>query len=976
MPKTYVAVDLETTGLDAMRDAIIEIGAVRFDQDQVLERFSTLVNPGRKIPPFITELTGITDADVEGAIGAAEATRQLMQFAGRDPVVGHNVQFDLAFLRRHRALQGNPAIDTFELAGILVPHASRYSLGNLVRELGIELPQQTHRALDDAEMTYALFAALLERAAQLPQETLNELVRLGQRIRWGGAYFFGDALYARQRYGFRGGIGAQLAARRGGDLAGPLFIVDEQDYAPLNPRREPRQIDLVALTALLDPDGPIAAAYAQYEYRDQQVEMMQAVGEAFNRAQHLIVEAGTGTGKSLAYLLPAVEWAVMNQQRVVVSTNTINLQEQLATKDIPQLRDALYEFRAQALKGRSHYLCRQQFEALRRRGPMNDDEMRVLAKVLLWLPNTLDGDGDALFLPTAGERSVWHTISAGNEACDPDRCAYYASDGCFFYRARAKAESAHLLIVNHALLLADIATQNRVLPEYDLLIVDEAHHLERATTDSLRYTTQWPELVRAFDGLLRSSRGFPSLLDEVALAADGLPRNTVMRVREVLIQLREAGERVEGYVEAVFQDLERLLNDQAGSNNQYGTRLRVTQVLRETSNWQELVRVWSQAAPHFEMLVDGLGLLVDGLQDAVDVDMPELEGARARLQGVTRVLAAAEEQLHHFIVTPTENSIYWLESSGTGPMMVNAAPLHVGPLIEEHLFAKKRSVILTSATLRIEGSFGYLRDRLGVPPEAEELALGSPFDFSSVALLYVVTDVPEPRTPGYQKSVEDTLVGLLEATQGRALVLFTSYSQLRATTEAITAPLARAGITVLAQGTGTSRAQLLETFRTGERVVLMGTRSFWEGVDVPGEALSCLVIVKLPFDVPDDPIVAARSEAYEDAFNDFMVPEAVLRFLQGFGRLIRTASDQGIAVVLDQRLLTKRYGRRFVDSLPDPRIVQGSRVELPLAAERWLTGKPLPMIAMGGLDEDEGWMVLPQEERRDEDEEPSWFWGA
>jgi ATP-dependent DNA helicase DinG len=971
MPKTYIAVDLETTGLEAMRDAIIEIGAVRFDQERILERFSTFVNPGRRIPPFITELTGIRDEDVINAISAHEATQKLIEFAGQDPVVGHNVQFDLAFLRRFKALQSNPAIDTFELAGILVPHASRYSLANLVRELGIDLPEQTHRALDDAEMTHALFASLMERAAQLPQDMLTELIQLGRKVRWGPVSFFSDALYLRQRFGFRGAIGAQLVSRTGGDAAGPLFIEDELPPA-LVPRREPRPIDIPALTGLLEPDGPIAEVYDTYEYRDQQVEMMQAVGETLNEGGQLLVEAGTGTGKSLAYLIPAVEWAVMNGQRVVISTNTINLQEQLAHKDTPRLVEALYEFRTQVLKGRSHYLCRQQFEALRRRGPMNDEEMRVLAKVMLWLPNTLDGDGDALFLPTDAERQVWATISAANEACDSDNCPFFASDSCFFYRARAKAEGAHLLIVNHALLLADAATQNRVLPEYDILIVDEAHHLERATTDSMQYSVSWPELGRAFEHLLRPSRGFPSLLDEISSAVDRLPQNVTLRARDLLIRLRESAERVEHYLAPLFNDIEMFLSAHAQQGGAYGTRLRVTVDVRDMQAWSTIAQIWFQITPHFATLVDGLTRLADGLQDAADVDLPQLDSARGRLLGVTRVLAAAQTQLHGFISEPDENLIYWLESRQRGPFMLHAVPLHVGPLIQEHLFAKKRSVILTSATLRIEHSFDYLKERLGVNSEARELALGSPFDYPSVALVYIVSDIPEPRSPGYQKTVDATLIDLLKATQGRTLVLFTSYSQLRATTEAITAPLASSGITVYAQGTGSSRAQLLESFTTGERVVLLGTRSFWEGVDVPGHALSCLVIVKLPFDVPDDPIVAARSEAYEDSFNEYMVPEAVLRFLQGFGRLIRTATDYGLAVVMDQRILTKRYGSRFLDSLPDPLIRRGLRSELPAVAKRWLAGQSLPATGTAGLSEDEPWSMGDESS---EDEE-AWFWGA
>jgi DNA polymerase-3 subunit epsilon/ATP-dependent DNA helicase DinG len=402
-------------------------------------------------------------------------------------------------------------------------------------------------------------------------------------------------------------------------------------------------------------------------------------------------------------------------------------------------------------------------------------------------------------------------------------------------------------------------------------------------------------------------------------------------------------------------------------------RYRLTHRVREESSWQDIGLQWGQVAPHFEILVDSLTQFQDAFDAPELEDEPEFERIRARLFGITRFLGTAHSQLKNFISKPDDNMVYWIENRPNRPTTVNAAPLHVGALIEEYLLSKKRSIIFTSATLRVQDSFAYLEERLGVK-EAHELAVGSPFDYQSAALVYIASDMPEPNNHGYQKAVEQTLIGLLKATQGRALVLFTSYSQLTKTTEAIQPVLSTAGITVLAQGSGSSRAQLLESFRKGEKVALLGTRSFWEGVDVPGEALSCLVIVKLPFDVPNDPIVAARSEGYDNAFNDYMVPEAILRFLQGFGRLIRTATDQGIVVVLDRRLLTKRYGSRFLESLPDPLVNLGTRRDLPLVAEKWLAGESLPRAVLIDPYVDEPWEVPPPEEPPDDD--PAWFWGA
>ncbi len=972
MAKTYVSLDLETTGLDPQRDAIIEVGALRFSGSREIESYSTFVDPGRRIPALITELTGISDADVAHAPSMRQVAQEIRAFVGDDTIIGHNIGFDLAFLRKDNVLTGNPRIDTFALASILVPHAGRYSLENLVHELGITLTAQTHRALDDARLAHALFVALQERALQLPHSVLQEIYDLGSRMGWAPRYFFQEALRSGTRQAFQGGIGAQLAARRGGDVVGPLFI-PEVDVDPLEARNPPLPLDIPSLEAYLNGESVLARAFSDYEARPQQLQMMRAIAQAFNESQHLLVEAGTGTGKSLAYLLPALHWADRNDARVIISTNTINLQEQLATKDIPLLAQVFPTgFRYMVLKGRSHYLCRRQFQALRRRGPADEDEMVVLAKILLWLPNTLDGDADGLFLPTPGERSVWAHLSAAQENCDTRDCPFYAGEGCFFYRARERAETVHLLVINHALLLADVAAENRVLPDYNYLIVDEAHHLERATTDALHFSVDWYNLRYTFEELLQQRGGFSGLLGELQGLAQQLPRDARAILTTTAVRLEDSTDQVLYRLETLFETLTLFLREHATSNNDgYAVRLRVTKSLRSQPGWDDVELVWDAVAAPFENLVRDLGRMVSALDDLNVVEIPVIESPRSRLVAVTQRLAETQIQLQSLIAQPLHNSVYWLESSGAesgynggrDTVAFHSAPLRVGPLVREHLFGKKKSVIMTSATLRVGGTFDYMRERLDAW-DATGLAVGSPFDYAGAALLYVAKDMPDPGNPGYQRAVAEAMAALFEATEGRSLALFTSYSQLRATAQAITGPLAKVGITVYAQGTGISRAQLLSNFRKGDRSVLLGTRSFWEGVDLPGEILSCLAIAKLPFDVPDDPLVQARSEVCDDPFNDYMVPEAVLRFLQGFGRLIRTRTDRGVVAMLDGRLVSRRYGARFINSLPGPTVRIGPVAQLPEAARCWLSGEPLPTSLRSRNSEvfDEPWSVPPPEE--------------
>ena len=966
MPKSYISLDLETTGLTPSYDAIIEVGALRFRGDKEVEVFSSFVNPRRHIPPKVTELTGITDADVRDAPPIQEVMRELERFVGHDPIIGHNIAFDMEFLHRQQVLLGNDTIDTFSLASILVPHAGRYTLENLVRVMGLEFPPQRHRALDDARMAHALYIALLRRATQLPREVLEEIARLGERFRWGAHHFFRDALHQSERRGFQGGIGSQLAARRGGDSAGPLFLQREESK-PLKPREEPIPLDVEALIHLLDEDGPVAEAFPDYEHRPQQREMLAAVAEAFNRPHHLLVEAGTGTGKSLAYLIPAVRWALQNEESVIISTNTINLQEQLIGKDIPLLEKVFPQgFRAAVLKGRSHYLCRRQWQALRRRGPADAAEMTMIAKILLWLPNTLDGDGDQLFMPTAADRRVWARLSASRENCSPFDCPFYESGTCFLYRARDRARAAHIVIVNHALLLADAAMENRLLPPYRHLVVDEAHHLERATTEALHRRVDRFDLRRLLTEVLGGRRGTPpSLIDGLFQLQRYLSDDVRAILQEWTMALETTAEATRDHLDRIVRTLERWFDSEAPDRRgSYTRRLRVTAPVRRQSGWESVEATWDAGEPTFERFLKQMEQVANGLDDVGMDDLPTIDTLRARLSAIRRHFQESYTHLRHFIVAPQDNEVYWMEADGRDEISLHSAPLEVAPLVEKQIWQATGGAVLTSATMRVGGRFDYLQERLGAW-DAETLAVGSPFDYRRAALLYAVNDLPEPGQHGYQRRIEETMLRLFLATQGRALALFTSYSQLRAVAEALAGPLQQAGILLYAQGKGSSRAQLLSNFRKSERSVLLGTRSFWEGVDIPGEHLSCLVIAKLPFDVPNDPLVEARSERYDNPFSDYLVPEAILRFLQGFGRLIRRRTDRGVVAVLDRRLLSKHYGRRFLASLPDPTIHRGTASDLPQIAAGWLSGELGPETF--ARREEEGWAVPPP------DAPPDWW---
>ena len=931
---SYVALDIETTGLDTKRDAITEIGAVRFNERRVEDEWSSLINPGKHIPEFITALTGIDDAMVRQAPGFRDIAHELEAFVGNAPVIGHNVRFDLGFLQKGGILRYNEVIDTYELAAVMMPSAPRYNLGSLGQQLGVLLPA-THRALDDAKVTQVVFTRLLERAHELPIDLVAEFVRLSEPLEWDARWVFQQVLASRikeqkQAKTSKRGVGEfpWFQAERDRDKHPPLEPVDFESVIPL---------DEEEVASILEYGGPFSNYFEAYEQRPEQVEMLRAVTDALSVGRHLMVEAGTGVGKSFAYLVPAALFAINNNTRVVVSTNTINLQDQLIKKDIPDLRAALnLDLRAAVLKGRSNYLCPRRLQYIRQRFPTNENEMRVLAKVLVWLLENQSGDRNEINLTGPAEREVWARMSAEDDACGGETCVKHTGGACPFYKARQAAITAHVLVINHALLLSDIASGSHVLPAYDSLIVDEAHHLESATTSALSFKLTEFDLGRMLKELGGATSGVLGRLlgetNEALRPSDfGLLQQKVSRSTDMAFRLENLNRE---FFQVLGEFVKFQREGQPPSN--YSWQARILPATRTLPGWDEIEMIWDQTGETFQHLLTNLSELYKEATSLYADGVDQLEDVISDLGNLYRRLAEAEANVSGTITKPNAGTVYWIEVNPRGERLsLNAAPLSVGPLIEKHIWHEKSSVVLTSATLTAHGSFDYMRRTLGAET-ADEMQLGSPFDYESSTLLYLPTDIPEPNQQGYTQALNRALIHTAKATGGRMLVLFTSYAALKRTSQGITGPLAREDIYVFEQGEGASPNTLLESFKSTERAVLLGTRSFWEGVDIPGDDLSVVVITKLPFDVPTDPLIAARSEMYENSFNEYYLPEAILKFRQGFGRLIRSQSDHGVVAILDKRVMTKQYGRFFIESLPRCTLRQGPLNNLAREAGKWL----------------------------------------
>ena len=941
MQAVFVAVDVETTGLEAGTDEIIEVAAVRFRGDAVEGTFQRLVKPKFSLPIKIAQLTGLNQAELEAAPSFHEVAPELARFLRTYPVVGHSVGFDVRMLGAQGLRIAQPSYDTFELATLLLPGQPSYSLAALAAALHIPHPD-AHRALADADVARLLFTHLLRVIDELDDEMLQEIVRLGGQASWGLRPLFENTLRDRLHRAMTRPLPATTEPEPGG--------VEWRNLKPLESTGSTARLDVSTVEAFFGPHGPLGRAFPDYEARPQQVEMSSAVARAFNEGGTLMVEAGTGTGKSLAYLVPAARFAAERGQRVVVSTNTINLQDQLYFKDIPGLQhvtDAAVirhvpgvdaqPFTAALLKGRGNYLCLRRFNALRRIERPAQEQARALIKIGLWTRDTKTGDRAELAL-SDDETKVWSDVNVTIDTCTGPRCPDF--ERCFFFGARRAAEAAHLIVVNHALLLSDLKADGKVLPAYDHVVIDEAHHLEDVATDQLGWSLDLQSLLHFLDeiwttGGARIVGGLLSELPNYWTGSAATPGDLdhaeaiAAAIRPLVDRIRAGSYDLWGRMRAFVLD--------TSHDTSYEQRVRLTPRTRVLRPWLEIQQAWENVMLPLAAAGRGLAKLEEFVRTLEHAGLPAYDELLVRLSflanfAIDTVIGASK------LIYGDEENIHWLAyDRARDELRLHAAPLHVGALLQEGLFGNKETVVLASATLSIDGSFEYVKERLGLTAAPiDELQLDSPFDYQASTLLYLPTDIPEPNERAYQPVLEDTLVRLAVATGGRMLVLFTSTSALRQTYRALEERLEEEEIVLLGQGLDGSRRAVLQRFRETPRAVLLGTSSFWEGVDVVGDALSVLVITKLPFVVPNDPVFAARSEQFGDPFGQYAVPQAILKFKQGFGRLIRSREDRGVVAVLDRRLSTKRYGSLFLGSLPDARLEKGPLKELPLAAARWL----------------------------------------
>ena len=944
----FVAVDVETTGFDAVNDRIIEIGAVRFDRGGATDRFSTFVDPGMPIPEAVRALTSIEDADVSGAPTPTRAVAELAMFAGDRPLVGHSVQFDIGFLSEAGldtgVEAGRGAFDTYELASVLLPTAARLDLGSLAALLDVPMPVR-HRALADAEATTDVFLQLLARLDELPRAALIDLRMLGVQADWPALPLF-EAALARRDASVVAPPSAGLPPSAG---SRSLASADLGEIQPLPPplavREAPRPVSAADVQALFELAQQRTDLIPGFELRSGQVQMAQAVALNLEVSGHLAVEAGTGTGKSLAYLLPLLLHAWRSGERVVVSTHTLNLQEQLATRELPAAAALVEEYeqapagslRGAVLKGRVNYLCRERWAQAREDpGPRSLIDARLLARIGLWMKQTSSGDVSELYMRSE-DYHRWRAFSADGNDCLTRRCAYVQDGSCFLLRARAEAAAAHLVIVNHALLLANAASDEQAMPPYRHLVIDEAHRLEAVATDQFGAAVSIAELRALTDELGASGRSGGSIAGRLAQATvrDDLPLSPAAGLGAIADALSAAAARVRDRL----PDLEERLGvfiEEFAEPAARDPLVMITTGRRAQPLWGDVEEAAAPVALALDTLVGEVERARDAISMMPEGSMPHVDALRAELLRAAATAAASRTNLHEGIERSDPERIVWLASDQSRPAL-RLAPLEVADRLASDVYAGRASVVATSATLSTGGSFDVSVRSLGLMVP-DVLDVGSPFDYRRAALALVVEDIPEPQQPGYEEGIARALSYAAQAAGGRTLALFTSHGAVRGAAAALRHQLGEQGVTVLAQGVDGSPARLLRALTEEPRSLLLGTAAFWEGIDVRGEALSQIAMARLPFPVPTDPIYAGRSALYDDPFREFGLPRAVLRFRQGFGRLIRGPDERGVFLLLDRRVLTREYGEAFLEALPDCEVRAVRTEDLGRHISEWLSG--------------------------------------
>lgn len=916
--RNFVAIDVETTGLEDDAE-IIEVGLAIVENGVVTDTWQTLVKPQKRIPRDIAIMTGISNDMVADAPCWAEIEDELLAQVEGKLLIAHNYPFDKGRLEFQlgRSLTAS-WLDSHDMAKLFLPTLSSYKLMAIASHLHIP-DTNHHRALNDAIVCAQVFLRILDEAAACDPFVLHEMAVTysGQQESLFGSisYSLGDLLFRLAE--------ASTASHTTAPLTFDEPALSDDDLAPALRFADAEQF--------FAPEGILAQNKPDFQYRAQQVEMLDCIKQAFETDKHALIEAGTGTGKSFAYLVPALLWSFEHDARVVVATGTINLQEQLYHVDLPFLKQALgHPFATAIAKGRGNYLCLRRFhEYCRRAGTASERERVFATSLVLWRSQDASGDREHLNLNKA-ENQYWQNIASAPDTCLGRRCPYYGE--CCYFGSKRACEQARVVVTNHSLLFQDLKIGS-LLPEYDRVIIDEAHHLEDEATHQFTDTVDFELMQKQLTNFTRNG-GFLSRVNTALGKSDTLIENssaiserTNRTMTDGLDAIKDIGATI-----TFANEIPELTNI---------GELRITDKIRNDSWWLRLEESLRKSHRALTTAVTSINRLIVILDEDESIEslLREMTHARDRL-------AEQRDWLERFIAGIDEEFVYWAKTYKNfsyANLLLSAAYIDIMPLVHEKLFEAKKTVVLTSATLAVNHDMSYTAGRFLLSPDEYLASINdSPFDYEHQSLIAIPNDHKDYSKTSdfeYTRTIIADLKTLIPAVDGDMLVLFTSYAMLGRVSQALKDDQSLKSYRILAHGQDGSRSSLLEALQDGTKTVLLGANSFWEGVDVKGAGLRTVVITKLPFTPPTMPVESARNDLLKkqgkNAFTANSLPQAVLRFRQGCGRLIRSNTDRGCIIILDNRVLTKSYGKTFLGSLPQQPVWTDSVANLAERLSAW-----------------------------------------
>lgn len=885
MRKDMVVFDIKAVASEPGYDEIFEFAALRVSNGEIKASCRFQIRPG----------------------GNLNTPESLGNFSPGAVWVGYDISLSFLESRWNLPLQ-QPLWDTLDLARIFFPTLHHYQLSYLAEKLA--LPLKSEEGQDSSEerlrLIWELFKACWRKGLEFDLSFFNQTK--GFLDGWVLQSFMTELQKEMIRSFPDRPIRTDLV------LMPSAEGIFQRGKTPA--QGIPERIDWVI--EHFSPGGNLERNLGSYESRPGQVRMAKLVAEGLSSSQHVVVEAGTGTGKSFAYLLPSLWFAKITSQTVVIATHTIPLQEQLLKNDIPVLQSVLpFSFRAAVLKGRNNYCCLKKWQSCLVNKEISPGEQLAGLSILVWLRETVSGDIQEL-AKVPGLTDLWARISADNDTCIPGKCS--KAGVCFLLRARKRAEESDILIVNHSLLFSDLKTDYNVLPEYHHLVIDEAHQIYQTALQHLGSELCAENVNRVVENIYRPAglNFYGTIKHRLEALAYLAPAVSWELFRERLESIPEICMSVLTQAGELFELFSRIIGRER--------TFRFILQHKESPWWNGLYVQIENLAGRVDLLskaFEGLNGILNG------EDAEEIEELRYIMNGHQRELQTVSATLMQAVNIENPQQVTWLEQSPR--LNLKTSPIEVSDILKAKIFSRLESVILTSATLSISNSFAHFLKDIGLAPETITAQVDSPFDYEQQMHFIVTKEGINSLSSDEEKSLQLTefIAEVAQRLQGRTLVLFTAHNLLRQTYASLQPVLAGMGLNTLAQGVQGDRSTLIEAFRRNPRSVLLGANSFWEGIDIPGDALLCVIMVKLPFWPPTLPLIEARSDYLKsqgrDPFRELLLPEAVIRFKQGFGRLIRSKMDRGMVILLDNRVIDKYYGRYFLNSLPVKTHIRGEK---------------------------------------------------